>query len=109
MTHRGPCQPLLFCDSVILWLCRTAKKQGRIFQLSLVAGARAPLCQQLMSAGEPAELSASRPGLGLPQRRAGLSPSADIRAKPSEAGLSALAALLLGRALCALCWWDGTV
>lgn len=55
-----------------------------------------------VSAGEPSELSASRLGLGLIQHRAGLSPSADVLANPSYAVLSALAALLLGQALCAV-------
>lgn len=67
------------------------------------------------SAGKPSELFASRLCLGLIQHHAGLSPSADILANPSDTVLSALAALLRGQALravptaCALPLWDSAV
>lgn len=62
-----------------LWLCRTTNKQEGIIELSLVAGAVAPLCLRLMvCASKPRELSASRLSLGHFQQPASLSPFADV-------------------------------
>lgn len=68
----------------LLWLCHATNKQGRIFELSLVAGA--DVC-----AGEPWEPSASRLGWGLIRHHAGESPPADVPANPNHTVLPAWA------------------
>ena len=54
MTHRGPFQPLLFCDSVILYRCHAALRAHRL-----------PL-QTKAAPSQPGRLSRSRAALALP-------------------------------------------